>query len=171
LPRAIVSESNVTPILEIAPLDDPALREALKRCPPDTYYAACQFRRTGDGAHVAPILRGIVERHVERPLRPQLRTADPALRLREDLGLDSLTMMEIVMLAEEVFTLSISNEELTQLRTLGDVQRFFETKVRGPVGTPPSLPAPPLAVWELRAIDASIARLSTGTARSDAQSS
>ena len=53
------------------------------------------------------------------------------LRLIEDLGIDSLTMMEIVILVEEVLQMSINNEELRHLRTIGDVKQFIECKVRG----------------------------------------
>jgi acyl carrier protein len=115
-----------------ATLDDPELREALKRCSPATYFAACKFRQTGDHAHLVAIIAGVVERYVERDLRAKVQTGDASLRLREDLGLDSLTMMEIVMLAEEVLRISISNEELTHLRTLADVHGFFEAKLREP---------------------------------------
>jgi 3-hydroxyacyl-[acyl-carrier-protein] dehydratase len=120
----------VSSIPDPATLDDPELREALKRCSPATYFAACKFRQTGDTTHLPAIITGVVERYVERELRPKLREADASLRLREDLGLDSLTMMEIVMLAEEVLRISISNEELTHLKTLADVGRFFEAKLR-----------------------------------------
>jgi 3-hydroxyacyl-[acyl-carrier-protein] dehydratase len=112
-------------------LDNEDLRAALKRCSPATYYAACKFRATGDITQLPAIITGVVERYVDRELRPKLQEPScGALRLREDLGLDSLTMMEVVMLAEEVLHLSISNEELTQLRTLGDVQRFMAAKLR-----------------------------------------
>jgi 3-hydroxyacyl-[acyl-carrier-protein] dehydratase len=48
--------------------------------------------------------------------------------------------MEIVMLAEEVFQISIKNEELCHLRTLGDARRFIECKVYGlPLPTPARL--------------------------------
>lgn len=136
-----------------APLDDPALREALKRCSPATYLAACRFRQTGDTIHLRPILLGVIERYVERELRPRLHAADDSLLLREDLALDSLTMMEIVMLAEEALRITISNEELAHLRTLGDVQCFFAAKLRdrpAPVALSPAadrtrdLPATPL---------------------------
>jgi acyl carrier protein len=126
----------VTSTNDPATLDDPELREALKRCSPATYFAACKFRQTGDHEHLAAIIAGVVERYVERDLRAKVQTGDTTLRLREDLGLDSLTMMEIVMLAEEVLRISISNEELTHLRTLADVQGFFHAKLREPA-TPP----------------------------------
>lgn len=111
-------------------LDNAELREMLKRCSPATYYAACKFRQTGDLTQLPAIVLGVVERYVDRAMRPKLNAAPDPLRLREDLGLDSLTMMEVVMLAEEVLDLSISNEELTHLQTIGDVQRFIALKVR-----------------------------------------
>jgi len=40
-------------------------------------------------------------------------------------------MMEIVILVEEVLQMSINNEELRNLRTIGDVKQFIECKVRG----------------------------------------
>lgn len=115
-------------------LDHDDLREALKRCSPATYYAACKFRQTRDATQIPAIVLGVIERFVERDLRPRLQHDPEPLRLREDLGLDSLTMMEVVMLAEEVLQFSISNEELTRLQTLGDVQRWIAAKLRE---TPP----------------------------------
>ena len=123
------------------PLDDAHLREALKRCSPSTYYAACKFRQSGDVSQLPAIVIGVIERYVERELRPRLQEQPDALRVREDLGLDSLTMMEIVMLAEEVLQISISNEELNQLRTIGEIQRFMLGKLR----EPPPRPAGPLS--------------------------
>jgi len=68
---------------------------------------------------------------VEPDLRTKLKDADDDLRLIEDLGVDSLTMMEIVILVEEVLHMAINNEELRNLRTVGDVKTFIDCKVRG----------------------------------------
>jgi 3-hydroxyacyl-[acyl-carrier-protein] dehydratase len=115
----------------LPPEDDATLRESLKRCSASTYEAASQFRKTKNTEHLPAIILGIVERFVEPDLRPKLRDPDDDLRLIEDLGIDSLTMMEIVMLVEEVVQMSINNEELRNLRTIGDVKQFIECKVRG----------------------------------------
>ena len=74
---------------------------------------------------------GIIERFVEPDLRIKLKDADDDLRLIVDLGIDSLTMMEIVILVEEVLQMSINNDELKNLRTVGDVKTFIDCKVRG----------------------------------------
>lgn len=111
--------------------DEAKLHESLKRCSPSTFEAACQFRKTGNIQHVPVIIFGIIERYVENNLRPKLKEATAELRLAEDLGVDSLTMMEIVMLAEDALHVTINNEELRGLRTLGDVRTFVEAKVSG----------------------------------------
>lgn len=118
--------------------DDAPLRESLKRCSPATYEAVKSFRRTGDLSHLPVIVHGVIARYVEPELRTKLSEHPSGLRLHQDLGLDSLTMMEIVLLAEEVLRVSISYEELCHLRTVGDVCQFLVFKVRNPV----SLPSP-----------------------------
>lgn len=153
-PNAVLSPDHP------APVDDPALRETLKRCSPATYYAACKFRRSGAAVDLRTVVHGVVERFVERDLRPKLAEGGDALRLREDLGLDSLTMMEVVMIAEEALQISVSNEELTHLATLGDVQRFVATKVgaRGGVGPAPQKSAEP-DPWDRSVVSASLQRV------------
>lgn len=111
------------PLPAFTDVDDAKLRETLKRCSPSTYEAARAFRRTGDSVHVSAVIHGIIERYVEREHRAKLAQADDTLRLVEDLGLDSLTLMEIVVLTEEVLPVSMNNEDLCRLRTLGDVKR------------------------------------------------
>lgn len=114
-----------------APEDEASLREALKRCSPSTFEAAVQFRKTGNPEHVPAVVIGVIERFVEPDLRTKLKDADDDLRLIEDLGIDSLTMMEIVILVEDVLQMSINNDELRNLRTVGDVKTFIDCKIRG----------------------------------------
>jgi 3-hydroxyacyl-[acyl-carrier-protein] dehydratase len=115
----------------VAPEDEAALRESLKRCSPSTFEAAIQFRKTGNPEHLPAVVIGVIERFVEPDLRVKLKDADDDLRLIEDLGIDSLTMMEIVILVEDVLQMSINNDELRNLRTVGDVKMFIDCKVRG----------------------------------------
>lgn len=114
-----------------APEDESALRESLKRCSPSTFEAAVQFRKTGNPDHVPAVVIGVIERFVEPDLRPKLKDADDDLRLIEDLGIDSLTMMEIVILVEDVLQTTTTNDELRNLRTVGDVKTFIDCKIRG----------------------------------------
>ena len=110
-------------------VEDQRLREALKRCSPSTYEAARRFRQTGDPAFLPALIHGVIQRYVEPDRRAALTRPDDNLRLVEDLGVDSLTMMEIVMLAEDVLQITVTGREMCQLRTLGDAKRFIEGKV------------------------------------------
>jgi acyl carrier protein len=117
--------------------DETNLREALKRCSPSTFEAAVQFRKTGNAEHVPAVVIGVIERFVEPDLRTKMKDAGDDLRLIEDLGIDSLTMMEIVILVEDVLQMTINNDELRNLRTVGDVKTFIDCKIRGlPVPKP-----------------------------------
>jgi 3-hydroxyacyl-[acyl-carrier-protein] dehydratase len=106
------------------------MREALKRCSPDTFKAAWAFRQSGDVRHIPTIVRGVIERYMDRDMRAKLGGVSEQLRLSEDLGIDSLTLMEIVILAEDVFPISIHNEELCSLKTVGDITRFIASKLQ-----------------------------------------
>jgi 3-hydroxyacyl-[acyl-carrier-protein] dehydratase len=125
----IVTQPSTPPPPE-SPED--ALRNLLKRCSNATVEAALQFRASRSPALLPPIVVGIIERFTEPDLRAKLHDTNPDdTRLVEDLGIDSLTMMEIVITVEEVLQVQIRNEELRDLRTIGDVKLFADCKLRG----------------------------------------
>ena len=107
------------------------LRDLLKRCPAGTYEAALAFRENKDVSKIETIVLGIIDRHLEPEQRDILAKSDDTLRMYEDLGMDSLTMLEIVMLIEQTLKVSIDNEELRDLRTLGDVKAYLNAKAKG----------------------------------------
>ena len=45
----------------------------------------------------------------------------------EDLGADSLDLFELVMALEEEFEVEIPTEELAQIATIGDVEKYIES--------------------------------------------
>lgn len=107
------------------------LRETLKRCPIQAIEAAIAYRRNPHPDLVPTIVLGILERFVEPETRPVVRENKDATRLVEDLGIDSLLMVEIVMMVEETLGISIENEELRGLRTLGDLKTYLDCKIKG----------------------------------------
>ena len=52
----------------------------------------------------------------------------PDARLIEDLGADSLDMVEMLMLVEEEFGISIPDEDAMNLKTVGDIVKYIEAK-------------------------------------------
>lgn len=52
----------------------------------------------------------------------------PNARLIEDLGADSLDMVEMLMLVEEEFGISIPDEDAVNLKTVEDIIKYIEAK-------------------------------------------
>ncbi len=48
--------------------------------------------------------------------------------LREDLGIDSLDSVEIIMALESEFDVTIEDEEMADLKTVGDIVKLLESK-------------------------------------------
>ena len=49
----------------------------------------------------------------------------PAVSFRDDLDIDSLSMVEIATMAEDKFGVSIPDADLAKLKTVGDVVAFL----------------------------------------------
>lgn len=105
------------------------LRETLKRCSPETLEAAIRFRKSADKTAVPVIVLGIVERFMDPELRPKLSNGGDDMKFSEDLGIDSLTMVEMVMMIEDTLKLPVDNNDLRDLRTVGDVKKFLQSKL------------------------------------------
>lgn len=60
--------------------------------------------------------------------------------LRDDLGLDSMAVIELLYKIEETFNLQIPDEDLAGLTTVGSVARYVESRV-APGEVPKSPPA------------------------------
>ncbi|MCJ7806400.1 MAG: acyl carrier protein [Clostridia bacterium] len=62
----------------------------------------------------------------------QLETAVDKLSMEttfEDIDADSLDIVELVMALEEEFDLEISDQEIENIKTVGDIVRYIESKV------------------------------------------
>ena len=109
--------------------DEAALRESLKRCSADTIEKAVEFRKTGNTELVGDVVIGIIARFAEPEKRELLNNPPDSLVILDDLGLDSLTMVEIVLAVEDAIGATISEEEVQSIRTLGDLKKFIKEKV------------------------------------------
>ena len=107
------------------------LKEGLRRCSPETIAAAIRYRQTGDLDAIPVIVFGILDRYQPATAPIKLSEANENTRLIEDVGLDSLTLLEIVLSIEEVLKLRIENEELREIHTLGQLNRFLHAKITG----------------------------------------
>jgi acyl carrier protein len=74
---------------------------------------------------IASQIRTALAQHLKRDIS-KIRPQD---RLREDLGLDSLAMIELLFKIEEHFDLEIPNEDLSRVTTVADVTAYVEEKL------------------------------------------
>ncbi len=107
---------------------DQDIIRALKRCSEETIAAALRFQTSHEPADLELIIRGVLERDLPETHVSALATATDETRLMADLGMDSFGMMEVVMTAEEVLGISVANEELREVGTLGSLKAFLMQK-------------------------------------------
>ena len=53
----------------------------------------------------------------------------PEARILDDLGADSLDVVELVMAREEDFDITVPDEDVENLATIGDVQTYLESQL------------------------------------------
>jgi acyl carrier protein len=53
----------------------------------------------------------------------------PEALLNKDLGIDSLDVVDIVVIIEQVFGVKIKGEEMKSIKTLGEFYDFLEMKI------------------------------------------
>jgi 3-hydroxyacyl-[acyl-carrier-protein] dehydratase len=109
------------------------LRESFKRHSPETVEAIVRFRRNGDTSGLLTAVHGIMQRFIPAESAVEIAAQPDASRLIEDIGIDSLTMLEIVMAMEEAFGVRIDDQQAREIATIGDVRRY----VRGLIGREP----------------------------------
>jgi acyl carrier protein len=115
------------------------LKTALKRCDEATVQAAIAYREHGDVTGVPIVVSGVIARFMPPENAEKIKTATDETRLAEDLGIDSLTMLEVVMTIEEVLAMRIEDTELRDIRTMGDVKKFIAIKIAGGSATDASV--------------------------------
>ena len=107
------------------------LRESFKRCSPETVEAILRFRTQRDASAVIIVVNGVIERYLKLAPGETLANKPDATRLGEDLGIDSLTMLEVVMAIEEALDFRIEDADARAIRTLGDVRLYVDDRVHG----------------------------------------
>lgn len=103
--------------------------ESLRHLPAAARAAFARFETGGDPLELDPVLFAILEDFIPRtPLRPLAEQPGDS-RLIDDLGFDSLAITEVVFFTEDLFGITITNEEIVRVHTLDDLRGFIRTKV------------------------------------------
>lgn len=79
-----------------------------------------------DGKTVEERVKQVIAEH----LQVEMDEVTPQSSLRDDLGGDSLDMVEIVMCLEEAFRIQISDEDGDKMKTVADAVKIVEGAVK-----------------------------------------
>lgn len=69
---------------------------------------------------------GKVKEIIAKELEVDLKQLQPEAKFIEDLGADSLDIVELVMALEEEFGLDIPDEDADKLKTVGDAMNYLQ---------------------------------------------
>ncbi|MFA6959895.1 MAG: acyl carrier protein [Opitutaceae bacterium] len=102
----------------------------LAKFPSNVRSAHERFLTTGDVDALDTVVLAVV-----RDYQPAQLRGDPAVvlpdsaRMIDDLGFDSLALAEIVFFFEDLYRVSITNEELMRISSVGELRVFIRSKV------------------------------------------
>ena len=91
--------------------------------------AVLRFHRTGAPEAIAAMMPGMIEFHLPSGagrLPAELKDED---RLKQDLGLDSLSLTEMAFKLDELLGVGIEIRELVGVETVGDLKSFLLEKL------------------------------------------
>jgi acyl carrier protein len=105
------------------------LREKLEAFPEDFQQLVMAHQSAPTPATLARIVTGVMQHHGGDVFISKFEEKADGVLLVEDLGFDSLTLVEISFHAEEFLGYIIQIEDFAQIKTLGDLQGFLRKKI------------------------------------------
>ncbi len=119
---------NLTPASTSKPA--PKSANALAKFSAAVRAAHERFLATGDVDALDVVVVAVVRDHQPAHLRADEAAGLPdSARLIGDLGFDSLALAEIVFFFEDLYRVSITNDELMSIGTVGELRIFIRAKV------------------------------------------
>ena len=94
------------------------IQESLVGFPDRVTRAYRAFAASGDLASLDIMVLGVLQFYLAKKPADPLDSFPGTTRLAEDLGCDSLTMMDTIFMAEMLFDIKLDDQELAKLATL-----------------------------------------------------
>ena len=114
-----------------APIAQTRIKDSLVGFPPRVTSAYLAFAEHGDPANLDIVVLGVLQFYLAKKPPGSLEDMPGTTRLIEDLGCDSLTMMDTVFMVETLFDIKLDDAELTKLVTLDDLRAHLRRNVQG----------------------------------------
>lgn len=89
------------------------------------------FVEGGDLSRLRQVVLGVLQFHLAKAPEQPLVGLPGSTRLVEDLGCDSLTMVDTLFLAESLFDIRLGDDELARVTTLDDLVEHFRQHITG----------------------------------------
>ncbi len=105
-----------------------ATNPALARFPADVLEAYQRYRTQGDAGAVEAVVIAAVVDYRPSGTRAVAAVSD-ATRLFEDLEYDSVAVAELVFFLEDLFDVTLSNDDLAAVRTIADLRACVSVKL------------------------------------------
>ncbi len=108
-----------------------AIRAELTGFPAAAVGAVLRFREAGDDASLGTLVLAMLAFYRPKTHTAALGSLPPETRFREELGIDSLTLTEMVFKLDELLGVPIELREVAHVQTLGELQEFLRAKLQG----------------------------------------
>lgn len=86
-----------------------------------------QFLLDGDTTHLNGFVIGLL-RFLQDANESSAPLSD-STRLRDDLGVDSITIAEVIFQLEDIFEIEIENQDLMNIHTIGELKAYILKKL------------------------------------------
>jgi acyl carrier protein len=117
----------------MAQVPQPIPSAALARFPADVLEAYQRYRTQGDTSAVETVVIAAAVDY--RPVGScSTQPVSDATRLVEDMGYDSVAVAELVFFLEDLFGMTISNDEILEVSTIGALRACVIRKLTGKSG-------------------------------------
>lgn len=104
--------------------------DPLGKFPEVVRMAYTRYRETGDTLAVDEVVLAVLRDFVPKTvILPTDNPLPDGARLIADLGFDSLAISETVFFLEDLFKVRITNAEIMQVRTVGELRAFVRRKL------------------------------------------
>ena len=113
-------------------LAEKRVTELLTGFPPRVVEAYLAFATSGDHAQLDIVVLGVLYFYLAKKPATRLEDLPGSTRLIEDLGCDSLTMMDMVFMVEGLFDAKIDDTELAKIATLDDLRAHLRAHLQAP---------------------------------------